>query len=287
MIILDEPLANITSVGIGGKCKKIFMPENEEEFVSLLTKLETDDESFKIIGNGTNLLFSDHFHSFSVISTRKIAKKMSKRGNFVTFSSSVNLSECYNFALKHSLSGFEKLAHIPGNIGGAIATGASCYGASIFDKLEKVTIYHKGKIKSLSKDKIEKGYHSSFFLQNDLKHPYVILSAKFLLNNSLGCKISQRYLEIASKRRLNQAQGKSYGCTFKNNNGQSAGMLIDKCGLKGLKHGNAQISEKHGNFIINNGNATFEDFEFLIKQIQKSIKENFNLDLVFDVEIVK
>ena len=267
MIILDEPLASITSVGIGGKCNKIYMPESEEELVSLLSSLEANGEEFKVIGNGTNLLFSDNFHPFSVISTRKIAKKMSKRGNFVTFSASASLFECYNFTLKHSLSGFEKLAHIPGNIGGAIATGASCYGASIFDKLEKVTVYHNGKVKSLSKNNIEKGYHSSFFLQNDLKHPYVILSAKFLLDNCF--------------------QGKSYGCTFKNANGQSAGMLIDKCGLKGLKHGNAQISEKHGNFIINNGNATFADFEFLIEKIQKSIKDNFNLDLVFDVEIVK
>ena len=287
MIILDEPLASITSVGIGGKCNKIYMPESEEELVSLLSSLEADGEEFKVIGNGTNLLFSDNFHPFSVISTRKIAKKMSKRGNFVTFSASASLFECYNFTLKHSLSGFEKLAHIPGNIGGAIATGASCYGASIFDKLEKVTVYHNGKVKSLSKNNIEKGYHSSFFLQNDLKHPYVILSAKFLLDNCFQCKISQAYFDIASKRSLSQGQGKSYGCTFKNANGQSAGMLIDKCGLKGLKHGNAQISEKHGNFIINNGNATFEDFEFLIEKIQKSVKDNFNLDLVFDVEIVK
>ncbi len=287
MIILDEPLAKITSVGVGGKCKKIFMPEDEEEFINLLNSFEENQESYKVIGNGTNLLFSDDFHDFYVISTRKMTKKMSKRENYLTFSASASLFDCYNFALKHSLSGFERLAHIPGNVGGAISSGASCYGTAIFDRLEQVKIYHNKKIKMLNKNDIEKGYHFSCFLKNDLTHPFVILSAKFLLEKSYKCNIYKTYLDIASKRRLSQPIGKSYGCTFKNYNGQSSGMLIEKCGLKGAKKGGAQISNEHANFIINKNNATFEDFVFLIELAKQKIKSNFDIDLDEDVEIIK
>ena len=281
----DERLCSFTSIGVGGKCKGIFLPENQSEFINLLRFLDFQEEDYKVIGNGTNLLFSDNFHNFYVISTRKIAKKMSKRNNCATFSCSTTLFEAYNFCLKQSLSGFEKLAGVPGNIGGAIASGASCFGQSIFDYLESITIYHEGKIKKLKN--FDKGYHTSFFLKNKLKSPYIILSAKFCLNFSQACEVQKSYLECISKRRLSQPCGKSFGCIFKNKNGESSGKLIEKCGLKGLQKNDAFISDKHANFIINKNKASFNDIKYLIDKIEHTLKEKYNITLEKDVEIIK
>ena len=284
---VETSLAAITSVRIGGSCLGIFMPKTNEEFIKLLKKLYDKNLPFKVIGNGTNLLFSDDFHPFFVISTRKIAKKMSKRDNLVKFSSSTTLFDAYQFCLKNGLSGFEKLASIPGNIGGAIASGASCYGKSIFDNLENLTVFQDNKIKTISKNKIEKGYHNSFFLKNRFYHPEIIISANFKLKTTDPCKIQKTYLEVCSKRKQTQPFGRSFGCTFKNTTTQSAGLLIDKCGLKGQCHGGAKISEQHANFILNQNNATFEDFDFLISLAKRKVKENFGIELEYDVEIIK
>ncbi len=281
----EEKLSAFTSIGVGGKCKGIFLPESQKEFINLLRYLDFQEESYKVIGNGTNLLFSDNFHDFYVISTRKIAKKMSKRKNYVTFSCSTTLFEAYNFCLKQNLSGFEKIAGVPGNIGGAIASGASCFGQSIFDNLESITVYHEGKIKIIKN--FEKGYHTSLFMQNKLKSPTIILTAKFCLNLALPCQIQKTYLKCTSKRRLSQPCGKSFGCIFKNSNGESSGKLIEKCGLKGLQKNDAFISDKHANFIINKNKASFNDIKYLIDIIEKILKENYNISLEKDVEIIK
>lgn len=280
-------LAPLTSVGIGGACLGIFLPKTNEELVDIVEKLQQQNLPYKVIGNGTNLLFSDDFHPFFVISTRKITKKMSKKDNFVKLSSSTTLFEAYQFCMKNGLSGFEKLCSIPGNIGGAIASGASCYGCSIFDYLEKLTIFQRGKIVEIGKNKIDCGYHHSEFLKNNFLSPTVILSAKFKLQKDQPCKIQKTYLDICSKRRLSQPAGKSYGCTFKNPEGQSAGFLLEKSGLKGQSCGGAKISEKHANFIINSDSARFEDFEYLINLARKKVEENFGITLENDVEIIK
>ena len=287
MIENDVSLASITSVKVGGSCLGIFLPKTNEEFIEILNKLSKQKLTYKEIGNGTNLMFSDDFHPFFVISTRKIARKMSKKDNSVKFSSSTTLFEAYQFCMKYGLSGFEKLASIPGNIGGAIASGASCYSCSIFDNLENLTIFQDEKILTINKKKIESGYHWSSFLKNQIYSPTIILSAKFKLIKDDPCKIQKTYLDVCSKRRLNQPLGRSFGCAFKNTATQSAGFLIDGCGLKGLSCGGAKISEKHANFIINENNAKFEDFEYLINLTRKKVEENFGVQLENDVEIIK
>ncbi len=282
----NENLSTITSIGVGGKCKGIFFPETEEELVDLL-KLFDGKAKYKVIGNGTNLLFSDSYHDFFAISTRKMARKMAKRKNYVILSASSSLFEAYQFCLKHNLSGFEKLATIPGNIGGSLASGASCFQTSIYDFLEKVKIFHNGEIYWKSKYNLEHGYHYSTFLKNNLENPFVILSAKFCLKEGKACSIQKEYLECSAKRKLNQPHGKSFGCVFKNKNNQSSGMLIENCGLKGKQQGDAIISEKHANFIINKGNATYQNIKFLIDTMEDNIKEKYNINLEKDVEIVE
>lgn len=282
----NKNLSTITSIGVGGKCKGIIFPESEKEFLELLN-LFNGREKFKIIGNGTNLLFSDKDHDFFVISTRKIARKMSKRKNYVTFSSSTTLFQAFQFCLKHNLSGFEKLASIPGNIGGALASGASCFNSSIYDHLEKVKVFYKGKLFWLNKNDLQHNYHSSDFLKNDLISPFVIISAKFCLKEDKMCRIQNEYLCCCAKRKANQPTGKSFGCVFKNKNNQSSGMLIENCGLKGLKQGDAIISQLHGNFIINLDKATFDDIKFLIETMEKQLKDKYNIELEKDVEIIE
>lgn len=282
-----KKISEFTSIGVGGECRGIFLPETTEEFIKIMQDFDKQSIPYKVIGNGTNLLFSDEFQDYIVISTRKIAKKMSKRNNYVNFSSSVNLFDAYNFCLKNNLSGFEKLASIPGNIGGAIASGASCYGVSIFDNLKNISIYHNGEVRTVSIKQLKKSYHSSCFLENTFIRPKIILSAKFELQVNNPCTIQKTYLNYISKRILTQPYGRSFGCVFKNINGLSAGKLLDECGLKGLQKNDAFISDKHANFIINKSKASFNDIYFLIQTMENKIKEKYNITLEKDVEIIK
>lgn len=275
----DVPISQITTYKTQGFVKGVFYPKSEKEFITTYAVLREHEIPFIVIGNGSNFLISPKANILA-ISTKKLHQNAKFQDNVATFSASVNLSKAYSLCKQRGLSGFEKLAGVPATIGGAIKNNASCFGVSIFDFLEEIKIFDE-KIKKISKKDVFFGYHAT-----NLKN-ILILSASFRLKEKESCKIVQEFLGCQQARNYRQPKGFSCGSVFKNPQNFSAGKLIEDCGLKGSSHGGAIISPIHGNFILNQDNAKFEDVKSLIDLCQTTVKATFNIDLEREVEIIE
>ena len=275
-------LKSFSTLGVEAFCKNLLLPHSCTELVQILKTLEKTHQKYKIIGNGSNILFYKKCKKTTIVCTKKMAKHISFKNNFVTFSASCTLADAFNYCYKKGLSGFEKLALIPATIGGAVLGNAGCDGEEIFDKLISVKVYHNGRIFSLKKEEIEHGYRHTYFKKNQ---SFAILSAKFLLPKCDKKVLLSSFISARQKRQEKQPVGKCCGSTFKNFSSVPAGKLIEKCALKGRRIGGACISFKHANFIINDKNASSKDIVRLIDLCKKSVKKKFNMTLKEEIEI--
>lgn len=276
----DASIGDITTYKTQGAVKGLFSPKSERELIVTYTFLKENNLPFIIVGNGSNLLISPKANIFA-ISTKKMRQTAKISENFATFSASVPLARAYSMCSKAGLKGFEGIAGIPATLGGAIKNNASAFGQAIFDILESVKVFEDGKIREVKKKDIAYSYHSTNL---DGK---LILSAKFKLAEEKPCKITQDFVFYQQLRSSRQPKGHCCGSVFKNPHLMSAGQLIESAGLKGKSCGGAIISEKHGNFIINQENATFEDVKTLIELCISEVKERFDIDLEKEVEIIE
>ena len=275
--LTNVPAADITTMGGTGRCKIIFLPENEKQLVFCFDFFSVNDIDFKVIGNGSNIILTKSNKVF--LCTKKVKKSARCSGNTVTLPASMTVAAAYKFCQERSLSGFERLAGVPGTIGGAIMMNASAFGDCISDWLESVRILKGGKIQTIKKQNIDFSYRTSSI-------DGLILSAKSSLQKKDKCQIHRDFLDCVALRSQLQPKGRSSGSIFKNPPGFSAGQLIDICGLKGTNIGGAKISEKHANFIINENNADASDIEELIKLAKNAVMERFNVSLECEVEFV-
>ena len=271
---------DFTTIKISCKVKGIFYPKNQKELIFLIKFLSKHNIKYKLVGNGSNLLFSENAKNLIIISTKKLRKSITIDKNIINVSCGVMLSEVFKFCIEHGLSGFEKLAGIPATIGGAIINNAGAFNINISDNLVSIKVLQENKLKTLKKDQITFDYRKS-----DLKD-CIILSAKFSLIEKNRCEIEKEYLDTVLLRNLKQPKGLSFGSVFKNPPNISAGYLIDKCKLKGFKYGGAEISQKHANFIINNKNATYSDIKYLIDLAKNKVFEQFDIILEEEIEII-
>ena len=258
----------------------VFYPKNEKELVFIYNYLAINNIKFIVIGNGSNVIFTEKASEITVITTKKIKNKITRRDNVVTINCSTSLAASYRYALKNSLSGFEKLAGIPGNLGGAVFMNASAFSSSIFDYLISVKVLKNGKIQNIKKEKLTLSYRDS-----GLKG-CLVLSAKFMLPRKDMCEIERQFYKYQYLRAAKQPKGLSSGSIFKNPPLISAGKLIEECGLKGFQIGGGKISEKHANFIVNQDNATAEDILKLISLIKSKVYEKYKIRLVEEVKVV-
>lgn len=280
LFISNESTKKLSFYGCEGNVKGAFYPKNEGQLVLVYNYLKINNLPFKIVGNGSNLLFSPKSKQIYIISMKLMSKKVNFKREKVYFSSSTSLAFLANLCYKKSLSGLEELSSIPATMGGAIKMNAGCFGKCIFDLLDKVKILQNGRIKYIPKDKIEHGYHHTA-LDDTL-----ILGGSISLMKSNKCDILKKQTELLGKRLSSQPCGKSCGSVFKNPPNKSAGKLIELCGLKGISKNDAEISSKHANFIINKKNATFDDIFSLIKLCEDCVYNKFNIKLIREVEII-
>jgi len=210
-------------------------------------------------------------------------KKLSYRDNYLNVGSGVLLSRVVLFAQDYGLSGAEFLAGIPGTVGGALAMNAGIAqdNRSIAELVESVTVMdYRGNRKILNKKDIRFGYRTSSLSK------YIILSALIKLNRKNKEQINDKIKAYLKYRKLTQDLSKpSAGCIFRNPTGNSAGRLIDLCGLKGKRIGGAGVSLKHANFILNLENAAARDVLQLTDLIKKEVRKKFNIDLKPEIKI--
>ena len=281
-IEIDEnvPIRDLTTYKTTGNIKTVIYPKTTQDWQDILEMLEFYSIPYFIIGNGSNLLISPQTRKIA-ISTKRMQEKIKINKDILSVSANLNIAKIFQHCKQKGLSGFEALAGIPASIGGAIKNNASCFGCSIFDNLKSLQILKNGQITHLKKSDIFYSYHKTN-LTNE-----IILSAKFQLKPENPQKIQEKFVEYAKLRQNKQPKGFSCGSVFKNPEGLSAGFLIEKCNLKGKKKGDGVISEKHGNFIININNATFDDIKYLIEYCEEEVRRKYGINLEREVEIIE
>jgi UDP-N-acetylmuramate dehydrogenase len=298
----NEPLAKHTTFGIGGPAEWFCEAKTTKELIKMVKLCRVLKVPYFILGGGSNILVSDngfrgmviHNKTFAVetrgcirnlrsIDHKKFSAATSPRKNFsaatspvlLRVKSGVMLSDLLNFTLKNGLAGFEFLAGIPGSVGGAVVGNAGTVDEWIDKTIKRVTVLTPdNEIQRLSANQCHFSYRSSRFKRSR----EIILEADFILKRDKKLAIEARMYAFLRRRR-NQPKGCSAGCIFKNLPNHSAGKLIGSCGLKGKRIGNAQISEKHANFIVNLGGAKATGVVQLIKLAKKEVAKKFGIDL--------
>jgi len=283
-IRLAEPLKNHTTFKIGGPAKFFIEPQDPNDLKLLLSLVKRYNSPFFVIGRGSNLLISDKGINGAVLRlSAPYFSKLSSKDNYLEAGSGVWLGKVVLFAKEHGLSGAEFLAGIPGTFGGALAmnAGVAQDNRSIADLVVNVTVMdYSGNRKILNKKDIRFGYRTSSLSK------YIILSALIKLSRKNKEQIRNKIKAYLKYRKLTQDLSKpSAGCIFRNPTGHSAGRLIDLCGLKGKRVGDAGVSLKHANFILNLGKGSARDVIKLMDFIRKKVNNKFNINLTPEIKI--
>lgn len=282
LCFVDEPLSVHSTIGIGGKAKIFVMPETLEQFVEIVSFAEDEGIKHKIVGNMSNVLFSDAGYNGIIVCTSRIGENIAIWNNIVTCGAGTKLSKLVAFAKEHNLSGLEWACGIPGTVGGAIVQNAGAFGSDISSVTCKVLAYENRKLISISAENCGFSYRNSRFKTEKS----AILDASFTLKPASEKEITEKLQLFLAKRVLLQPKGKSLGSVFKNTSEYSAGWLIEQVGLKGKTCGGAKISEKHANFIINEHDATQKDVLHLIDEAKEKVYSAFGIWLETEIEIL-
>lgn len=276
----EEMLKYYTSVRIGGPADILAIPENPEDLKWLIVFLREKGIRSFIMGNGTNLIFSDRGFRGVVIKTNRCFNKVKVFENSIFSGSGIDLIELVLKSAEYGLSCLEPLTGIPGSIGGAIWMNAGAFDKEIKDCIERVQyINSNGNEKE---EKVDFTYRGSPFKKGD-----IITGALFTFKKREKSEI-MREIEVIRRRREKKQplEFASAGSIFKNPNGGYAGEIIDRLGLKGMSVGDAEVSTKHANFIINRGKARADDVKRLIEIVRDKARKEKGVELELEVEFV-
>lgn len=282
-ITVDSPMSEHIYFRVGGPADILVTPVNEEQVVNTLKLCREYNVPYFILGNGSNILVKDGGISGVVIKFNKL-NKITTEGNCVTAQSGALLKDVSKAALENNLRGFEFACGIPGSIGGAVFMNAGAYDGEMAHVIKSARVIDENcNIKNLTKEELELGYRSSIVM----KKGYVVIEATVELESGEYASIKDKIDDLTNKRESKQPlEYPSAGSTFKRPEGYFAGKLIQDSGLKGFSIGGAAVSEKHSGFVINKGGATAKDILDVIAHVQKTVKENFDVELHTEVRII-
>ncbi len=283
----NEPLAKHSSFKIGGPSRFAIFPANKNELVSVLKEIKNCNYKYKIIGNGSNILFDDKGFDGIIIFTKRVSDiQYIRRGDRTLLRADCgkSLTELAGEAgKKHSLTGLEFAYGIPGTVGGAVYMNAGAYGGQMSDVVIETEYFDTsdGEIKKINAEGHKFDYRHSVFAD----HPeYIVLSTTLELKEGNAEDIFLTMTKNMTSRKEKQPlEYPNAGSTFKRPSGHFAGKLIEDSGLKGYTVGGAQISQKHAGFTINVGGATSADVLSLIEHTKKTVKENFGVELESEI----
>lgn len=282
-ITVDSPMSEHIYFRVGGPADILVTPVNEEQVVNTLKLCREYNVPYFILGNGSNILVKDGGISGVVIKFNKL-NKITTEGNCVTAQSGALLKDVSKAALANNLRGFEFACGIPGSIGGAVFMNAGAYDGEMAHVIKSARVIDENcNIKNLTKEELELGYRSSIVM----KKGYVVIEATVELESGEYASIKDKIDDLTNRRESKQPlEYPSAGSTFKRPEGYFAGKLIQDSGLKGFSIGGAAVSEKHSGFVINKGGATAKDVLDVIAHVQKTVKENFDVELHTEVRII-
>ena len=276
-------LKNLCSMHVGGIGKYICYPSTIKQVKKLIRYLTKHKIQHYIIGNGTNIIFEDSGYNGVLVSLKNL-NEIKIKDNTLICLAGANLFAVNIFCRKNNLSGLEWSYGIPASVGGAVYMNAGAYGSEMKDVIKYVWALNKGKIVKYKLEQMNFSYRNSIFQQNS----NIILKVEFLLNKDGSKNIEERQNNYFNQRKALQPYG-TYNCgsVFKKTVDGSAGKTIDKLGLKNVKIGQIQISQKHANFFVNLGNGTSKDLRNLIDQTKQIVKDKTGLELEEEVIFVE
>lgn len=279
----DIDLKKYNTYRIGGKAKYLIKPNDVFDVVDLIDDLNKNNIKYYVLGGGSNVILPDEDFDGAIIKLDKI-NDFYLKDDLLFVGAGLSLNSVVKKTLDYEFVNLANLFGIPGTLGGAIIGNAGAYGMCIFDFLVSVLIYQDGAIKLINKENINYSYRYTEFKNANL----IVLGGVFKLQKGDASKAWDTINKNLELRKSKQPlEYPSAGSVFKNPEGQSAGFLIEKSGLKGYKVNDAQVSLKHANFIINLQNAKSCDIKKLINIIKEKVKSESGTLLELEQIIVE
>lgn len=281
---IDINLKDYCTYRVGGIGSVLVLPKDVDELKLILNYVVNNDIRYMVIGNGSNLIFSDDGFDGVLIKLDRF-NEVCFDGNVVRVGSGYSLISLSLLCARNGLSGLEFAGGIPGTVGGAVYMNAGAYNCDIGDVVSSVRVLDFfGNILELSRDDLNFGYRYSVLRDNG----FICLDVT--LNLSYGIRDEIIGLMEDRKRRRIESQPLEFpsaGSVFRNPVNDYAGRIIEELGFKGKCIGGAMVSVKHANFIVNYGNASCSDIVSLIDEVRGKVKDVYGIDLVLEQEIVK
>ena len=283
-VVPNPKMSDYTTYKVGGPAIAIVYPNNINDLIKLLTYLKTNSIKYKILGNGSNLIFSDNRYDGILIKLSEF-DKLDINDTVVTVGAGYNLIKLSLKTAKLGLSGLEFAAGIPGTVGGAVFMNAGAYKSDMGYIVQDVTVLTPElKVIKLENKEMNFHYRTSFLHE----HPdYICLEVVLRLDKG-NKSVIEEVIKDRRKRRM-ESQPLNYpsaGSVFRNPEGMFAGKMIEDLGLKGFSIGGAKVSEKHANFIINYDHATSSDIKSLIEYVKAKVEQEYKVELKVEQEFV-
>lgn len=282
-ILLDEPMSQHTSYKIGGPADIYIKPIDQEDAAAIIDFCNREGIPRFTIGNGTNILVSDLGIRGVVMDISQAFPHLSYKGNVVTAGTGVKLNQLIKYCTELGLSGLESLIGIPGQVGGALILNAGAFSTEIMDRVIAVRLLnHDGQLEFRKRNEIEADYRKTNFPKQ-----CVLIETQFNLVEGNPTDMTTLEENILKRRREKQPLSlPSAGSVFKRPSNDYAGRLIEEAGVKGLRIGDAMVSRKHANFIVNCHYATAQDVLRVIDEVKERVLRQFNVTLELEIHLI-
>jgi len=279
-------LSNYSWFNLGGPAEYFFKPSNKQQLIEFLEENRQNKLKLTILGAGSNLLIRDKGIRGVVIKLGLPFSKIKLIDQETIEAGAAALDrKVADFAKDNGIGNLEFLSCIPGSLGGAIIMNSGCYGNDISKVLVSIKVID---LKSCKEKVIKRDEIKFFYRGSNLPNELIITSVRLKGKKQLTEIVEKKQNDLIQKKKLTQpSQVKTCGSTFKNfNNNQKAWQLIKQSGCDSFKEGDAEVSKKHCNFFINNGNANAADIEKLINKVRETVSKKTGIDLELEIKIV-
>lgn len=286
-LVLDVPLHRYSTARVGGKAAALLTVNTRDEMVEAVHHIHQIGAAYKVIGEGSNILFSDAGYDGVILvnRTRQLSFDLTAPTPLVYADSGVNLVTLSRKIAEQGLSGFEWACGIPGTLGGALYGNAGAHGSCMEAVLESASILHPDRnLEEWPCVRFQYQYRTSILKTSQSKS--IILNAVMRMEKKEKNEITSLMAEFTTSRKSTQPVGASLGSIFKNPPGDYAGRLIEAAGFKGYRIGGVAVSEKHANFLFIDSQASATDIYKLISLVQNAVKQQTGITLETEIELV-
>jgi UDP-N-acetylmuramate dehydrogenase len=282
-VLFDAPMRQFTSIKVGGPADTLFFPKDVDELRKVVRHARRRSIPYFILGKGTNLIVRDKGVRGWVISLNQGLKKVQTDGDEIESEAGLTLQQLVQFSIQRRLTGLEPFFGIPGTVGGGLAMNAGAWGVELKDVVSSISLMKEdGEVVERPRQKLRFSYR-----RLNIPASWIILRGRFQLKKGRKEEILEKVKSYSEMRKRTQPlEYPSAGSIFKNPKEGPAGKWIEEVGLKGFRKGQAMVSNRHANFIINLGKATAEEVINLMELVERKAYEEKGISLEREVRVI-